>query len=360
MAIDPLYAKALEEAQWEIPQDFDTLFDFKYSDERADLLSLYSKGKSQQWDTDERIDWDHELDPENPMGIPKELFPLWGADFFQKMSAKEQGEAIRHQAAWSNSQFLHGEQGALICSAKIVQNVPDLEAKFYASTQVMDEARHVETYKKLVEKIGLSYPITGPLKTLLDQVLRDSRWDMTYLGMQVVIEGLALAAFANIRDNARDPLCAAANAYVMQDEARHVAFGRLALREYYPELMQYERDEREEFLIEACYLMRDRFKNTEIWELLGFPMKECDEFVENSEGLKMFRTNLFSRIVPIVKDIGLWGDKIQNAYTDMGIIGFQYVDIEAKQAEDERIAMEHDERRKYVDETIAAGKSAAE
>jgi hypothetical protein len=360
MAIDPLYAKALEAAQWEVPQDYETLFDFEYSDDRADLLGLYSKGKSQQWDTDERIDWDHEIDPDNPMGIPKEFFPLWGANFFQKMSAKDQGEAIRHQAAWSNSQFLHGEQGALICSAKIVQNVPDLEAKFYASTQVMDEARHVETYKKLVEKIGVAYPITGPLKTLLDQVLRDTRWDMTYLGMQVVIEGLALAAFANIRDNARDPLFAAANAYVMQDEARHVAFGRLALREYYPELTQYERDEREEFLIEACYLMRDRFKNTEIWELLGFPMKECDEYVENSEGLKMFRTNLFSRIVPIVKDIGLWGSKIQNAYTDMGIIGFQHVDIDAKQAEDERIAEEHDERRQYVDATIKAGKSAAE
>lgn len=360
MAIDPLYTSALENSHWDVPQNYDTLFDWQYSDDRDDLLNLYNKGKSMQWDADVRIDWSHELDPENPMGIPKEFFPLWGADFFQKMSAKDQGEAIRHQAAWSNSQFLHGEQGALICSAKIVQNVPDLEAKFYASTQVMDEARHVEAYKKLVEKIGVAYPITGPLKTLLDQVIRDSRWDMTYLGMQVVIEGLALAAFSNIRDNAKDPLATAVNAYVMQDEARHVAFGRLALREYYPELTQYERNEREEFLIEACYLMRDRFKNTEVWELLGFPMKECDEFVENSEGLKMFRTQLFSRIVPIVKDIGLWGDKITSAYADMGILGFENVDVEAMQANDERVAEEHDERRAHVDAAIAAGKSAAE
>jgi len=360
MALDPIYATALEETQWEVPQDYDTLFDWNYSDERQDLLNLYGKGKSMQWDTDERIDWSHEMNPDNPMGIPKEFFPLYGADFFKKMSAKEQGEAIRHQAAWSNSQFLHGEQGALICSAKIVQNVPDLEAKFYASTQVMDEARHVETYKKLIEKIGVAYPITGPLKTLLDQVLRDNRWDMTYLGMQVVIEGLALAAFSNIRDNAQDPLAAAANAYVMQDEARHVAFGRLALRDYYPQLSQQERDEREEFLIEACYLMRDRFKNTEVWKLLGFPMKECDEFVENSEGLKMFRTNLFSRIVPIVKDIGLWGNKIQSAYGDMGILGFGNIDIDAMQANDMKVAEEHDERRKYVDAAIEAGKSAAD
>lgn len=360
MPIDPIYTKALEDSHWDVPQDYDTLFDWQYSDDRDDLLNLYNKGKSMQWDTDVRIDWSHELDPENPMGIPKEFFPLWGADFFQKMSAKEQGEAIRHQAAWSNSQFLHGEQGALICSAKIVQNVPDLEAKFYASTQVMDEARHVESYKKLVEKIGVAYPITGPLKTLLDQVIRDSRWDMTYLGMQVVIEGLALAAFSNIRDNAKDPLASAVNAYVMQDEARHVAFGRLALREFYPQLTQYERNEREEFLIEACYLMRDRFKNTEIWELLGFPLKECDEFVENSEGLKLFRTQLFSRIVPIVKDIGLWGDKITSAYRDMGVLGFENIDVNAMQENDERVAAEHDERRVHVDAAIAAGKKAAQ
>lgn len=360
MAIDPLYAVALEDSAWEVPQDYDTLFNWHYTDDREDLLGLYKKGKSMQWDSDTRIDWSRELDPDDPLGIPIEFFPLYGADFFMKMSAKEQGEARRHQAAWSNSQFLHGEQGALICSAKIVQNVPDLEAKFYASTQVMDEARHVETYKRFVEKIGVSYPITGPLKTLLDQVLRDSRWDMTYLGMQVVIEGLALAAFANIRDHAKDPLATAVNAYVMQDEARHVAFGRLALREFYPELTQAERNEREEFLIEACYLMRDRFSSIEMWKNLGFPVEECKEHLRNSESMKMFQTNLFSRIVPIVKDIGLWGDKIQGAYRDMGVLGFASVDVEAMQEQDNAIAEEHDARRGYVDSVIETGRSAAE
>ena len=171
---------------------------------------------------------------------------------------------------------------------------------------------------------------------------------------------LALAAFANIRDHAKDPLAAAVNAYVMQDEARHVAFGRLALRQFYPELTQYERDEREEFLIEACYLMRDRFSSAEMWENLGFPIQECKEYLENSESMQMFRTNLFSRIVPIVKDIGLWGDKIQNAYKDMGVLGFANLDIEAMQAHDNAVAEEHDERRAHVDAAIEAGKSAAE
>jgi hypothetical protein len=169
---------------------------------------------------------------------------------------------------------MQGEQGALICAAKIVTQVPDVDSKFYASTQVIDEARHVESYKRLLEKFGVAYPMTAPLQELIDQVLRDSRWDMTYLGMQVVIEGLALAAFQQIRDHAQNPLAAAVNAYVMQDESRHVAFGRLALRDYYPQLTQKERDEREEFLLEACYLMRDRFDAVEVWKTLGLdPVK---------------------------------------------------------------------------------------
>src|SRR5690606_38636741 len=139
--------------------------------------------------------------------------------------------------AWQISQFLHGEQGALICTAKIVEQVPHIDAKFYAATQVIDEARHVETYSRLLhEKFERAFPITGPLKSLLENICTDSRWDFTYLGMQVLIEGLALAAFQRIRDQAMNQLAAQVNAYVMQDEARHVAFGRLALRDYYPEL----------------------------------------------------------------------------------------------------------------------------
>src|SRR5262249_35644005 len=189
---------------------------------------------------------------------------------WNKPPRQERGSRGRPLQAQQLSQFMHGEQGALLCASKIVLQVPSVDAKFYAATQVMDEARHVEVYSRLLhEKFELAYPITPTLKRLLNDVLRDSRWDMTYLGMQVLIEGLALAAFAATRDYARNSLAAAVNAYVMQDEARHVAFGRLALRDYYPELTQAERDEREEFAAEACYLMRDRFLAEEVWETIG-------------------------------------------------------------------------------------------
>lgn len=353
MALKDTYAIEPDDKYMAVDQDFATVFNWHYDEGRQDLLNLYEKGKKMQWNAQHRIDWSLELDPENPQQMPLELLPIYGSPMYEKMTKAEQAEARCHYQSWSTSQFLHGEQGALICAAKIVQQVPDIEAKFYASTQVIDEARHVEAYKKLIDKFGRVYPMTGPLQELLDQVIRDNRWDMTYLGMQVVIEGLALAAFAGIRDNAQNPLSQQVNAYVMQDEARHVAFGRLALREYYPELTQAERDEREEFLVEACYLMRDRFQAREVWETLGLPVEECMEYLERSEGMKIFRNHLFNRIVPVVKDVGLWGEKVQDGYRKMGILDYAQVDVDALQANDDQIAREFDARREHI-EALAA------
>jgi 1,2-phenylacetyl-CoA epoxidase catalytic subunit len=340
------YARPLEEVEWEIPGAFSTMFEWEYEKGSEALRRLYEKGKNLQWNATSRIDWSQDLDPENPQGLPDEAVTLFGSPVWDRLTAKERAKVRYHTQAWQISQFLHGEQGALICTAKIVQQVPSIDAKYYAATQVVDEARHVEAYSRLLhEKFELAYPITPPLKRLLNDVLSDSRWDMTYLGMQVLVEGLALAAFGQIRDTAQNPLAAAVNAYVMQDEARHVAFGRLTLRDYYPQLSDKERDEREEFAVEACYLMRDRFLSEEVWETIGLPVEECMSWVSESERMRHFRSELFSRIVPTIKDIGLWGPRIRRAYANMGIMGFADVDAAALQANDERVAEEFDARR---------------
>jgi len=340
------YQLPVEQTQWTLQGETQTSFTWEYEDERAKLLALYDKGKKQQWDAAERIDWSVDLDPENPQQLDDRAIPIYGSPLWDRMTSQERIKLRHHQQAQSLSQFMHGEQGALMAAARIVQMVPDLDAKFYAATQVMDEARHVEAYARLLhEKLGLAYPITPGLKALLEVVLTDRRWDMTYLGMQVLIEGLALAAFQRIRDQAKNRLAASVNAYVMQDEARHVAFGRLALRDYYPQLSDAERDEREEFVVEACYQMRERFNQKELWENLGLPVKEAVEATMKSEQMAMFRKRLFSRIVPTVKDIGLWGSRVQKAFEDMGAIEFATVDAEALLENDQRVAAEFDATR---------------
>jgi hypothetical protein len=337
------YVLPVEETGWRVNGETSTVFRWDYDEARASLLSLYDKGKRQQWDAAERIDWSQTLDPENPVEIDDRVISIYGSDIWNRMTEKERANLRRHSQAWQFSQFLHGEQGALVCSAKIVQQAPDLDAKYFAATQVMDEARHVEAFSRLLrEKFELAYPITPPLKSLLDAVVADPRWDITYLGMQVLIEGLALAAFQLFRDDAQNPLAKSVNSFVMQDEARHVAFGRLALRDYYPHLSDAERHEREEFVIASCYHLRDRFLADELWEAVGLPKAACLAIARDSERLRMFRARLFSRIVPMIRDIGLMGPKVERAFEDMGVLGFTAIDLGALLERDAAVAAAFD------------------
>ncbi|MCW7946983.1 aminobenzoate oxygenase [Streptomyces hygroscopicus] len=354
-------------ASWTFPAAGDNFFTWDYDSGRERLLSLYQKGKNKQWDSAQRIDWALEVDPYDALGTPEKTLALYGSRQYEKLNERERREMRQHMAAWEFSQFLHGEQGAMICSARIVQSVPDIDSKFYAATQVMDEARHAEIFTRFLnEKIGLSYPINPHLKSLLEDALNDARWDMPYLGMQVLIEGLALAAFGILRDRTNKPLPKQILAYVMQDEARHVAFGRLALRDYYAELSSKEIAEREEFVIEGCHLMRDRFRMQEVWENLGFDMKECMEYMNRGPRMRAFRSLLFARIVPCVKDIGLWSQAVRDAYDDMGVLDMANSDLVKLMESDEMQADELDRERREtlartaeVEESIALGAAAS-
>jgi hypothetical protein len=362
-----LYTVPAEHATWDVQMQGASRFTWEYDDGRDRLLALYQKGKDKQWDSVHRIDWDTEVDPMDVLGLPDESIAIYGTPQWDKIKDDRRavGELKQHMTSWQFSQFLHGEQGAMICSAKIVESVPDLDSKFYAATQTMDEARHAETYARfLQDKVGLLYPINPHLKSLLDDTLSDSRWDMPYLGMQVLIEGLALAAFGLLRDMTDKPLPKQILAYVMQDEARHVAFGRLALRDYYAELTSKEKAEREEFVVEGCWLMRDRFRQQEVWENLGFDVDECMRSVDQSAYFKLFQSLLFTRIVPCVKDIGLWGEKVQKAYAEMGVLDMAGVDLGALMKQDEDIAealdrekRELEARQRESESTIALAQS---
>jgi len=346
MPTTTIYQVPVDDTAWEFDGHTDIRFTWEYDAGSPDLLELYEKGKAQQWNAATRIDWSQELDEDNPMGLPDQQVPIFGTPHWDKMTDKERRWLRWNLQAQSICQFMHGEQGALIATAKLVNTVPDPNAKFYAATQVMDEARHVEAYKRLIhDKFKIAYPITASLKSLLEQTLSDRRWDMTYLGMQVLIEGLALAAFQRIRDHATNTLAGAVNAYVMQDEARHVAFGRLALREFYPQLSEAERGEREQFVVEALYFMRDRFNQADVWERSGLPVAELNAIAYDSDWMRSFRSRLFSRIVPTLKDIGLLGPTVAKALADMGVMEYAALDARAMLENDARVADAFDQRR---------------
>jgi hypothetical protein len=299
-------------------------YNWEYDTTRQRLMRLYENAKRDQWNATERLDWSIDVDPERGI-LPDEGIGIYGTPMWEKLTPREI-ERLRHEAVtWQLCQFLHGEQGALLATAQIVDAVPWYEAKQYGATQVMDEARHVEAYRRFIgEKLEHEYPVNRELKTLLDQILTDSRWDMKFLGMQIIVEGLALAAFGTIRDTTTNPLLRDLTAAVMEDEARHVAFGVLSLREYYSDLSEKDRIEREDFVYEASVLMRDRITNREVWETMGLDVEECIAAADRSPIAEQFRYRLFSKIVPNVKSLGLLSNRQRERFEKLGILQFEH------------------------------------
>lgn len=320
--------------EYSVHDKADTTFTWNYDKgERTQLEKLYEKAKVSQWNVETDLDWTIDVDPYKIIE-PMSGQPPCPEDFTDPGSAlhhfgkKEWADLRVEMLNWRMSQFLHGEQGALLCTSKIVESVPWIDAKYYAATQVVDEARHVEVFSKYINtKIGQEYPVNSHLQMLLDEVLQDSRWDMTYLGMQIMIEGLALAAFGFLRRLTEEPLLKKLLKYVMADEARHVAFGVISLKEYYTGLSTSELRERQEFAFEAAVRMRDRFMAQEVWEKLGIPVRPMVEYFLNVPPEQaIFQQMLFSRIVPNCKKLGLLdaGDGwLRDRFTDIGVIQFE-------------------------------------
>jgi hypothetical protein len=314
-----------------VKDNADAIFTWDYEKgARPALNKLYEKAKKSQWNGETDLDWSIDVDQE-ALAVAAISADGPGIDLSETVlrnwTEKEWVQFNIESQNWALSQFMHGEQGALLCTAKIVETVPWIDAKYYAATQVMDEARHVEVFAKyLDEKLSGHYPVNIHLRTLLDDIIEDSRWDMTYLGMQIMVEGLALAAFGFMYQLTEDPLLKQLLRYVMSDEARHVAFGVLSLQEYYAELNQDEIRERQEFAFEAAVRMRDRFLQQEVWARMGVDVKEAIKVVNMAPEQQMFQQLLFSKIVPNCKKLGLLdaGDGwLRTKFGELGVIQFE-------------------------------------
>ena len=319
----------------------DAIFTWDYDRTRPALEKLYEKAKIRQWNAND-LPWDTQVDVES---VAREMQGAI-ANLRERLTAME-GSPMRSwdDRQWTQfaieafnfrmSQFLHGEQGALICTAKIVETVPWIDAKYYAATQVMDEARHVEVFAKYLDtKLDGHYPVNPALQLLIDDVIADPRWDMTYMGMQIMIEGLALAAFGFMHMVTQEPLLKQLLRYVMADEARHVAFGVISLKEYYAQLSQPEILERQEFAFEAAIRMRDRIIMHAVWQRMGIDRETITRmlFEMRKPGVNPFEAALFSKIVPNCRKLGLLdaGDGwLRTKFTEIGVIDFEHsVDTE--------------------------------
>jgi hypothetical protein len=294
-----------------------------------EFLNLYKKAKKGQWDSDD-LAWDTNVDPENmevPI-FPEKLQPMYNQDFYRVLSNKEKAKMLHSTISWLLSNFLHGEQGALYAAAMTVEATPWLGAKYYGSTQVMDEARHVEVFQKYLDtKLNKLYIVNDNLFVIIHALTTSSDWDIKFLGMQIMIEGLALGAFGMIYKFTKEPLLRELLKNVISDEARHVHYGVEALRDYYTkEIPEYKRREREDWAYEVSKLLRDRFLFTEFYEEYFAHKLSREAWIQmvlDSEIMAEFRRTLFSRLIPNLKAIGLLSDRVRPRYEELGLLRYE-------------------------------------
>mgnify|MGYP005722784573 FL=1 len=301
-------------------------WDYKVQDNR--IKKLYELGKELEWNVEKDVDW----------SIPYPEFSDDGFKFmddqwknhkdYAKLSYEDRCQFIKDSQDWTISQLMHGEQGALLVASQLTSCAPTFNAKLYAASQTFDEARHVEAFNKYLQtRIGRIMPIGKNLKALLDKILTDPRWDFKFIGMQIIIEGLALAIFNTIRDTTQDPVFKRLLGLVIRDEARHVTFGVNYLTSFVTTLTEEERIEREDFCLEACTVMRNRFKQYEVWEKWGFDLEYTDEWSRENTLSSQFQYLLFNRVMPNLKKIGLLPDRLLPKYEQLGVS--QWIDSES-------------------------------
>ena len=305
----------------------DAWFDFRYQGDYPEMYELYRRAVQNQWDGDRQLDWATDVDPRSPEKpvFPIELVPMEGlAAHGVRLTRDEQMKFVHDFSSWLLSQFMHGEQGALYASAQVTESVHWVDGKFYGATQVMDEARHLEVFLRYLEsKLGKLYQVNDNLFTILDALMRDSRWDMKFLGMQIMVEGLALGAFSMMHHATREPLLKEMLRYVIQDEARHVHYGVLALKRHFAELSPRELREREDWTFEVACLMRNRFLAHEIYdEWFGngrLKRSQWDQIMSESPFMLEFRQTMFKRLVPNLEYIGIFSPRIREHYDKVGL-----------------------------------------
>jgi hypothetical protein len=305
------------------------VYQWNYDAEVEELRRLYVKAAESQWIAERDVDWDREIDHERfsatPLGGP---FPVERTSYWRSLDADTLWKLTQRTAGFRLSQFLHGEQGALMVAAQLVNAVPHTDAKFYAATQTMDEARHVEVFARYIEKLDEVRPIAPPLRRILDATLTTGDWMKKLVGMQIVVEGLALYSFKEMRQLTTEPLLKELLTYVARDESRHHAYGVQYIERCVPCLGDAERTELEDFALEAARTLIDNRREQgiltmilQIWAEVGIDPAALLACMHQERDALMGRPDKSRRlgpvqgfVVPTLRRCGLLSERVAAHY----------------------------------------------
>lgn len=277
-----------------------------YREEKTRVHSLYELAKSKVWKTSE-APWESIVDNSLPPSR-YQFEPLTGFAPFEALPSSRKTACSWYRHGLEISDILHGEQGALLVSSQLVSCMPDIEAKLFASSQVSDEARHVEFFSRyLLEVVGEVHPPSDAVAALIKAMVNDPRWDYKFIACQILIESLALARLQEIRRATLVPVLAYAIDFISADEARHVKFGTEILRRHLASLNAGELQSRSDFIVDHVLAlanamniytrMADRFE----WDVraLRFHLRQ------NRVRQPGPRHDLFRQLMLNMKSVGL-------------------------------------------------------
>jgi hypothetical protein len=311
--------------QLDVDVPVDLHWTWNYGSEVEELRALYERGKKGQWNAETDVDWSAPF-PRDEWFLPKQglqLLPsvlaLAGAD-----DATCRAAAF-DEFAWTFSQLLHGEQAALQLCGQLTNTCPRMDEKFYAASQVADEARHIEVISKFLQrKIGTIHPIGGTLKVLLDKLLEAPGWKMKTLGMQCLFEGMAVGIFDMIQKGCTNPLLADVIRRVKQDEARHAAFGILTMRRTVREATPDEMAEMEDFaygILETLNANQQLDMVRDLGPKYGLDPESTIGMVLQSPEWPVFNSDVFMHtVVPNLVRLGLITERTEAGYRAKGIL----------------------------------------
>ncbi len=312
-----------------IPTSFETWWQRSYVSEAPDLRGLYEKAKRDQWNASRDVDWNASVDLD--LGIfANELVDGHGSGALAHLDAKTFARLNVEFSCWRISQLLHGEEGAMLACSQLVDMVPGNDAKFFQSTQVVDEARHTEVLSRyLIDKCGgRIYPVTPNLKKLFDYILGHGKWFVKTVGLQLIAETFAVALFRLLGETAQDPLLAQICKRILADESRHMGFSILSLPDEIRSLSPSDLSEVEEFTREAMMLVLSGQFPREAYEAIGMNAAEIEKVkVARKEAAlggdyamfrKLFKREMHTTVVTNMKKVGLLNQRTSGFLRDMG------------------------------------------
>ena len=310
-------------------------WDYTIQDNR--IAKLYELGKKLNWNVSLDIDWDR------PLVVSDEIPAVFWDEYppYKQLNDDEKREFFRHRGASQLSQFLHGEQGALNLSASLCHILKDQGAQEYAANQAREEARHVTGFAKYINsRWGKPLPVGQTLGDLLSELVNAPEVYKKIVGMQILVEGLAMGAFATIYQHSYDPVLVKLMQLVMTDEAFHHKFGKIWADKTIPKLDENEQNIIEDWAANCFQILLFNLVNPEqkkiIYDQFGLDWKqvldELHDIITDDDRRERMResTDIFRVLVKTLFKAGIITDRTKDFYS-------VYVDLDELKEEGDRM-----------------------